>query len=97
MYSYTAQDSDELSFQADEKIIKLTEPRSRDWFTGKNQTGIVGLCPIEYFNCSWKSTPRRLNYGNESNVVALFPYSAADTDELSLEVGDRILKGLVII
>lgn len=49
LYSYTADDDDELTFEEGDEIIKLSEPDEEGWTQGRLvTTGATGLFPIEY-------------------------------------------------
>jgi len=84
LYSYTAADTDELTFDEGERITNVEKP-DKGWWLGVCR-GRKGIFPASYITISGSEPPQNVGQCGQ----ALYSYDAADVDELTLVEGGRV-------
>lgn len=83
LYTYTAADTDELTFDEGEKITNVEKP-DEGWWLGVCR-GRKGIFPASYITLSESAAPNLGQCGQ-----AIYSYTAADVDELTLVEGVKV-------
>jgi len=84
LYSYTAADTDELTFDEGERITNVEKP-DKGWWLGVCR-GRKGIFPASYITIPGSEPPQNVGQCGQ----ALYSYDAADVDELTLVEGGRV-------
>lgn len=98
LYDYTASGDDEISLKQNETIIIISKNTgSPDWWQGENSSHQRGQFPSSYVEEVTRGSLQRSITANQSEsffsggiAKALYDYSAAANDELSIKEGDMI-------
>ncbi|PVV04863.1 hypothetical protein BB560_000623 [Smittium megazygosporum] len=86
LYSYAAQNSRELSFNAGDVVQIVSENDGSGWITGKLQNGNTGEVPANYLDFSNNSSSVK----TDTYATALYDFQGRSSEELTFKAGDRI-------
>ncbi|KAJ5073860.1 fch and double sh3 domains protein [Anaeramoeba ignava] len=98
LFSYKAEQKQELSFEIDD-MIKIIRKSNDGWWIGEIN-GIQGMIPegyIEIIDSNNQNNQNNQNNNNNNNqeikrkVEVIFDYEAKDEDELSIKVGEILI------